>query len=73
MGLLMTMTGIPVYLIGVYWTNKPDWLNKILGEAEILVLLLILTYFVLLVFINNIFLGEVTETAQKLFLGVKEE
>ncbi|KAJ6638537.1 Y+L amino acid transporter 2 [Pseudolycoriella hygida] len=32
MGVLITVIGIPVYLVGVVWKNKPEWLNNaILG------------------------------------------
>lgn len=28
MGVLITVIGIPVYLVGVVWRNKPKWLNS---------------------------------------------
>lgn len=28
MGVLITAIGIPVYLVGVVWRNKPEWLNS---------------------------------------------
>lgn len=28
MGVLITVIGIPVYLVGVVWRNKPEWLNS---------------------------------------------
>jgi L-type amino acid transporter 5 len=32
MALLITAAGIPVYLVGVVWKNKPNWLIKIFGD-----------------------------------------
>ena len=32
MGLLITCTGVPVYFVGVYWKNKPDWFKSILAS-----------------------------------------
>jgi hypothetical protein len=32
MALLITAAGIPVYLVGVVWKNKPTWLIKIFGD-----------------------------------------
>ena len=33
MGLLITASGIPVYFVGVYWTNKPTWFKSFIGKA----------------------------------------
>lgn len=33
MGLLITASGIPVYLIGVYWQNKPNVFLEMLGRC----------------------------------------
>lgn len=32
MGCLITLTGIPVYFIGVAWKNKPKSFNRFLGK-----------------------------------------
>lgn len=32
MALLITALGVPVYLVGVVWTNKPRWLISIMGK-----------------------------------------
>ena len=32
MGLLITGSGIPVYLLCVKWKNKPEWFKNVLGE-----------------------------------------
>jgi hypothetical protein len=31
MGLLITASGIPVYLVCIYWRNKPHWFNTYLA------------------------------------------
>ena len=31
MGLLITVLGIPVYLLGVWWKNKPQFIHKTMG------------------------------------------
>lgn len=28
MGILITVIGVPVYLVGVHWRNKPQWFNE---------------------------------------------
>ena len=35
MGLLITASGIPVYMVSVRWRNKPMWFRKLLGEKLI--------------------------------------
>lgn len=67
-GLLITATGIPAYLIGIYWENKPAWL-KALSSTNFLVKIAIkysdnLTFFCL---------GKATCGVQKLAMAVKEE
>ena len=32
MGCLITASGIPVYFVGVYWKNKPEWFKQAVGE-----------------------------------------
>ena len=32
MGLLITGSGIPVYMLCVHWKNKPEWFKSILGK-----------------------------------------
>lgn len=34
MGCLITLTGIPVYLIGIAWTNKPKAFNRFMGKLQ---------------------------------------
>ena len=67
-GLLITATGIPAYLIGIYWENKPAWL-KALSSTNFLIKIAIkysdnLTFFCL---------GKATCGVQKLAMAVKEE
>jgi L-type amino acid transporter 5 len=33
-GLLITLTGIPAYWVGVRWQNKPIWFRRGLGNFE---------------------------------------
>lgn len=28
-GLLITASGVPAYLVGIYWQNKPSWLKSL--------------------------------------------
>ena len=32
MGILITVIGLPVYFVGVYWRNKPKWFNQIMRK-----------------------------------------
>ena len=32
MGLLITGSGIPVYMLCVHWKNKPEWFKNLLGK-----------------------------------------
>ena len=33
MGILITFTGVPAYLVFVYWRNKPAWALRAIGEC----------------------------------------
>lgn len=35
MGILITASGIPVYLVGVYWKKKPEWFKQIVGKGKL--------------------------------------
>lgn len=35
MGILITIIGVPVYFVGVYWRNKPHWFNKIMYTCTV--------------------------------------
>jgi len=35
MGILITAIGVPVYFVGVYWRNKPNWFNKIMHACTL--------------------------------------
>ena len=32
MGIIMVLTGIPVYIMGVVWQTKPNWIVEFLGK-----------------------------------------
>lgn len=32
MGLVIMLTGVPIYFIGVQWKNKPYWVYSAVGE-----------------------------------------
>lgn len=34
MGLVIMLTGVPIYFIGVQWKNKPYWVNSAVGEQD---------------------------------------
>ena len=34
MGLLITGSGIPVYMLCVHWKNKPEWFKNLLGKLH---------------------------------------
>lgn len=33
MGVLITLSGVPAYLYGVKWEQKPAWFNRLLGKS----------------------------------------
>jgi solute carrier family 7 L-type amino acid transporter-like protein len=35
LGILMVLTGVPVYFLFIGWKNKPLWIRKILGNSTI--------------------------------------
>lgn len=34
MGLVIMLTGVPIYFIGVQWKNKPYWVYSAVGEQD---------------------------------------
>ena len=34
MGILITVIGVPVYLVGVHWRNKPQWFNEFMRKSS---------------------------------------
>lgn len=34
-GLVIMLTGVPVYFLGVYWKNKPKWIYRVVGETSL--------------------------------------
>ena len=39
MGIIMVLTGIPVYIIGVVWQTKPNWIVEFLGKCSVFLIL----------------------------------
>lgn len=35
MGMLIVLSGLPVYVIGVKWKNKPKSINRFIGESKV--------------------------------------
>ena len=33
LGMVIMLTGVPVYFLGVVWKNKPKWVYSTLGES----------------------------------------
>lgn len=34
-GLIIILTGVPVFFLGVYWRNKPKCVNRLIGKAAL--------------------------------------
>ena len=32
LGMVIMLTGVPVYFLGVQWQNKPQWVYRVVGE-----------------------------------------
>ncbi len=61
MALLITAAGIPVYLVGVVWKNKPTWLIKIFGDFNFF------TFFsIQKASLNRITLGRILQKTSKI-------
>ncbi|KAF8792845.1 Large neutral amino acids transporter small like protein [Argiope bruennichi] len=43
MGIAITLTGIPVYMITIYWRNKPKFYKKAIGKITSMVQKLLLS------------------------------
>lgn len=33
LGMVIMLTGVPVYFLGVQWKNKPKWIYRLTGET----------------------------------------
>lgn len=34
LGMVIMLTGVPVYFVGVWWKGKPKWISRAVGKAE---------------------------------------
>lgn len=32
LGMVIMLTGVPVYFVGVWWKDKPKWISRLVGE-----------------------------------------
>lgn len=33
LGMVIMLTGVPVYFVGVWWKDKPKWISRLVGES----------------------------------------
>lgn len=35
LGMVIMLTGVPVYFVGVRWKDKPKWIYRVVGESAL--------------------------------------